>query len=140
MTLYLARHGDAPNKTLSEKGLQETKQVAETLKHLSITEIHHSSKLRAKQTAAIFSEILDSKPQIIEKPHLNPEDSIDTIYDELQFSDGILIVSHLPFVEKLTARLLGLETFHFNFQTSCVVCIDEGILNWILSPKCFKLG
>ncbi|RLD16037.1 MAG: phosphohistidine phosphatase SixA, partial [Caldiserica bacterium] len=65
MRIYLVQHAEAkpkeedPERPLTEKGVLNAKKVAEFLKgKIKPSCIYHSDKLRAKQTAKIFSEIL----------------------------------------------------------------------------------
>ncbi len=64
--IYFAQHGLAVDKTedperpLSPAGRDQTKTIANTLldSKISVSNIFHSEKLRASQTAEIFARIL----------------------------------------------------------------------------------
>lgn len=57
--LYLARHGEAGvDGELTDAGRQQATLLAQRLKHVPFTAIHHSPLPRASATAAIVSETL----------------------------------------------------------------------------------
>lgn len=150
MKLYLVRHGECvssaldPNQPLSDTGINETQYVGHLLKqfHITVDEIQHSVKLRAKQTAEILCDTLTAKCPLIQKEGLKPMDPVDSIIDEIQASDHpLMLVGHLPFMEKLlTSLLYGEERLSpVNFCGSCVVCLEKNSdhwqINWVISPK-----
>jgi phosphohistidine phosphatase len=151
MKLFLVRHGEYissewdPDQPLSEKGIKETRSVANWLKglHLEIDEIRHSVKKRAKETAEIFARALSPQCEAAQTEGLKPMDPIEPILEEIQETDQqLMFVGHLPFMEKLlTVLLFGEEReCPIVFCPSCVVCLEgEGRhwkIAWVLSPKC----
>ena len=116
MKLYLVRHGEAyletvdPLRPLTDKGISETQRVANSLKqaHINIDLIVHSGKKRAQQTAEILKNALNPQCEILAKDHLAPNDDIDPIYQDInQHNKVVMIVSHLPYLAKLVARLIA---------------------------------
>lgn len=150
MRLYLIQHGLAlpesidQKKGLSEKGIIQTQKMAELFrtKDLEVDLIWHSKKLRAIQTAQIFSQyILDAK--IEQRDDLNPQDPIVKFPQQLEALDKhLMIVGHLPFLQKLAARLLVNSTVSdlIFFRNSGVVCleyIDRWKILWMVNPDLY---
>jgi broad specificity phosphatase PhoE len=77
MKIYLIRHGETTGDVedryggdyddhLTEKGKQESKELAKNLKNKEIEIIVHSPKIRAKETAKILNETLNVKLKMID--------------------------------------------------------------------------
>lgn len=139
MKLYLVRHGESspsdPNQALSERGIEETKGVANLLKMASIKidALLHSPKIRAQQTAEIFGNALFAGGILTQKEELKPNDPISPFLKEMDtFGRHVMVVSHLPFMEKLLAFLLfGKEcACPFILCNSCVVCLEHQGAYW----------
>ena len=116
MRLYLIRHGDAlgpevdPARPLSRRGRDEAERLGAYLGSLSlqISEIWHSTKLRAKETAAIVNETAEFRAPLLEHQGLSPNDSAAEILPEIDAASGDLcIVGHLPFLPALAASLVS---------------------------------
>lgn len=65
--LYLLRHGQyqtvkRDDGTLTERGIQQAQVTAETLKDIPFSAIHHSTIIRAQQTAEIIAELHPNAP------------------------------------------------------------------------------
>lgn len=153
MKIYLVRHGESlssdvdPNQGLSVQGIRETEAMAFFLKRIpfKVDEILHSTKLRAKQTAEILARLLAPDLALIQREGLKPNDPIEPIFNEIRtFDQNVMIVSHLPFLEKLLTKLtMGEE--HVSPITlcgSCLICLEgEGSswqIAWVVSPKLFS--
>jgi phosphohistidine phosphatase len=115
MHLYLMQHGlslskeEDPQKPLSEQGREETARVAKATAWagVEVEEIWHSTKLRAKQTAEIVAEHLSPSVGIVQLQGLAPMDDPVPIAATLaQQEKTVLVVSHLPFLERLADLLL----------------------------------
>jgi len=121
MKLYLVRHGQAtteqenPSRPLTEVGREEVLKVAKFLKKpgIEVDAIWHSTKQRAIETAQIMAEILERKELCREISGLKPNDSIQPISEKIQEMacseaepEGLMIVGHLPFLEKMASFLL----------------------------------
>ena len=115
MQIYLIQHGDAkpeeedPERPLSETGIRETEGIAAKLQKLGTkpAKIFHSPKLRARQTADLFSSALKADSEEIDG--LKPMDDPNTVKEmlpTLEETGTYMFVGHLPHMEKLAALLL----------------------------------
>lgn len=116
MRLYLIRHGDAlgpevdPARPLSQRGRDEAEKLGAYLGSLSlqVSEIWHSTKLRAKETATIVNETAAFRAPLLERQGLSPNDPSEEILPEIDAATGDLcIVGHLPFLPALSACLVS---------------------------------
>ena len=144
MALYLVQHGKSfskeedPEQGLSPEGIADVNRIAEVAKGYSVSPaaIRHSGKKRARQTAEIFAEALlrGEKPE--EASGLNPLDDVAAVARELRNEDNLMLVGHLPFMERLTGYLVtgSTETLVFKFQNGGIVCLDKntGSTNWFI--------
>lgn len=134
MTLYLVQHGHSlakeidPNQGLSEAGREQIVQVANLASNAGITisTIYHSRKLRALQTAKLFSEYLKTD-RIEEIDGLSPLDNVKTFADHFHFANRSMIVGHLPFLGRLSAYLItgNEDKSVIKFQNAGIVCLDQ---------------
>ncbi len=148
MTLYLVQHGLAvdkqldPNRGLSAKGQESVIDIAKKAAkaEIQVSTIYHSVKLRALQTAELFSEHLE--PKTIEQiSGLSPMDNIEAFADQFQFPDKAMIIGHLPFLERLTSYLIigDQQPSIVKFQNAGVICLEQDesnhwYLKWTLMP------
>ena len=157
MELYLVQHGEAISKEddreqlLTSKGKKDVKTMSQFLSGggLEIDTIWHSTKKRAIETAEIIAKFLSPKNGIFEKEGLGPNDPIDRIIPDLVCEVGnLMIVGHLPFLEKLVSVvLMGSEfTKIFNFQAGGIVGLgqDQEDGSWFIRfaviPDLFKVS
>ena len=148
MTVYLVQHGlclekeKDPNRSLSAEGRAAIIKVAQTASNTGITvpTIYHSGKLRALQTAEIFSEHLKTD-KIEPIKGLSPLDNIEEFANQFQFTEKTMIVGHLPFMERLTSYLLtgNQDQTIVKFQNAGIVCLDLNETNnwyikWTIMP------
>lgn len=126
--IVLVRHGQStstvenPERPLAIIGRQHAETVATWLEQCGyeVEEIVHSSKLRARQTAKIFGYRLGIHAARVRemdglKPHDDPKPVAETLEHERR---SIVIVSHLPFLNRLTSRLLVEDPDRLQFQFS----------------------
>lgn len=135
MKLYLVQHGEAlskeidPDRLLTKKGREDSKKIAEFLKNIiTVDVIWHSTKTRAAETALIFSEILSPTEGIEQKDGLTPNDPVKEILDDIHSAKKeIMIVSHLPFLQRLTSLiLLNSEIYEIVwFKMGGVVALEQ---------------
>ena len=113
--LYLIRHGEAeservsPARPLTDKGRNDTKKLAAFLKQSQAQAgiILHSDKLRAQETAQILQKLWCLKASLREEEGLNPNDDPQKILGKIErHSENLVIVGHLPLVERLLSLLM----------------------------------
>jgi len=150
MRLYLVRHGEAkpksedPDRHLTKAGAADVQRVAAFLKGLGleVDAIWHSPKTRARETAEILASAVAAEEGLVEHSGLAPNDPVGPICKRVEAgSRRLMIVGHLPHLEKLAAALvLGDEQAKaLAFPTAAVACLlrkDEGgwLLEWLVTP------
>ncbi len=150
MALFLVQHGKSlskdidPEQGLSEEGISEVEQIANTAKRngIRVLRIEHSGKKRAQQTAEIFASALNPKDGIQERSGLKPMDDVTAIADRISSKDNLMLVGHLPFMERLTSYLITGSTDKpvFKFQNGGILCMDQDMdahtwfIKWALMP------
>jgi len=150
MALYLVQHGKNhpkeidPEQGLSEEGQAEVKRIAEIAKsyNISVKEIRHSGKKRAKETAEIFSSIFSIKKPAVKMEGLKPMNNVVPIAKKIGTKKNIMLVGHLPFMERITAYLTtgSQDMTVFKFQNGGIVCLDKQpapygwVIKWALMP------
>ena len=144
MKIYLIQHAEAkskevdPQRPLSDLGKENIRRISEyaAKMNLPMSEIWHSDKLRAKETAGILAGSLGIPSKLKECQGLAPNDNVMNIIDQLMDKmDNIAIVGHLPFLSKLASLVLcGSEEANLiNFKMGGIVCLNkEDIQNWTL--------
>lgn len=151
MKLYLIQHGLAkskdedPKRPLSELGWIQTKKIATLMAavgKIKPTKIYHSGKPRAKQTAELLAKHLELLNNIEQVDGLAPMDEPKIWADNIaKSSKDIMLVGHLPHLQKLAALLLfqNENKSIINFQNSGILCLEEddtGVwtLKWMVVP------
>lgn len=144
------RHGDAkieaedPARPLSDRGQEEVTRVAKYVGALGlqIAAIHHSEKLRARQTAEILAEFLSPARGIHEMEGLGPMDHPGKAQAALEAaSEPVMLVGHLPHLSRLASALLlgDSEQEILQFKPGAIACLvtDDWIfrVEWILTPE-----
>jgi phosphohistidine phosphatase len=152
MKLYLVQHGEAkteredPERSLTERGEDEVKKVAEAAKRLSVlpSKIYHSGKTRAKQTAEMIARALKIPGASVQAVQdLNPNDDVRPWAERISTeSENLMLVGHLPFLDKLVSLLLcGDENARLIlFRYSGIIRLDQKedrrwAVRWILTPE-----
>jgi phosphohistidine phosphatase len=144
MRLYLVQHGEAkseevdPERSLTEAGREATEKMADLASRLGleVNAIRHSGKTRARQTAEIFGKVLSPSEGVKSVEGLGPVD--DVAQAAGSFKDGyknIMLVGHLPFMEKMVAYLTtgDPEKDVIEFHNSGVVCLEGSGEDWMVS-------
>ncbi len=135
MKIYLAQHGrctseqEDPAKPLTKQGENDSSKIARFLKRAGIipSKIIHSGKLRAKQTAVIFSKHLDV--QAVEQTDgIAPMDDPQKLLGMLE--DGLMVVGHLPHLSNAAHAMIGAKSVRFTY--SGVLCLEESEKNWVI--------
>ncbi|OQY59820.1 MAG: phosphohistidine phosphatase SixA [Desulfobacteraceae bacterium 4572_88] len=151
MALFLVQHGKSlpkdldPEKGLSAEGISETERIAGVAKGyaVNVAVIRHSGKKRAAQTADIFAAALKPEGGVEEISGIKPLDDVAAFAEKLSAESNVMLVGHLPFMERLTSWLIlqNTEPCVFRFQNSGIVCLDEDpdtdawVIRWTLMPN-----
>ena len=151
MALYLIQHGKSlskdqdPDQGLSAEGIAETERIAKLAKDadFTVSQIRHSVKTRARQTAEIFAGALNPKQGIQEVSGIKPLDDVAVYAEDIDAAENIMLVGHLPFMERMTAFLItgSIDKPVFKFQNSGIVCLDKDpeaqawVIKWALMPN-----
>ncbi|MBM4136747.1 MAG: phosphohistidine phosphatase SixA [Nitrospira sp.] len=150
MLLYLVQHAEAkreeedPSRSLSEKGLQDIKRVAVYAEKLNIkiSQIFHSGKTRALQTAEVLADHLKPEKGITQTDGLSPMDEPQIWADRiLKMQDATMLVGHLPHLARLASLLLCGDKNKgiVNFKMGGIVCLSRNedgkwSVEWMIIP------
>ncbi len=150
MFLYLVQHGEAkkeeedPQRGLTDKGKEDAHKVAAYAKksNISIKEIFHSAKTRARQTAEIFAEHLKPEKGIDQADNLLPMDDLELWALRLAgMNENVMLVGHLPYMARLAGLLLcgNEDNMMVDFRMGGIVCLkrlnNRWALRWIIVPE-----
>jgi phosphohistidine phosphatase len=106
-----------------------------------VSEIFHSPKTRARQTAQLFAELLKPEKGIDQSDNLLPLDDPGLWALRLAgMNEDIMLVGHLPYMARLAGLLLcGDETRKLlDFRMGGVVCLvrtDGWAVTWMIGPE-----
>lgn len=150
MALYLIQHGKSlpkdqdPDQGLSEEGTAETERMANLAKDhgVTVSQIRHSAKTRARQTAKKFARTLNPKQGIQEVSGIKPLDDVAEYAAKIDPDENVMLVGHLPFMERMTSYLItgSIDLTVFKFQNSGIVCLHKDaetqgwVILWALMP------
>lgn len=156
MAIFLVQHGQSlskeqdPAKGISEKGTRETERMAEVAAgyKVNIKRIIHSGKKRALQTAEIFNRYLAPVEGVKKEEGLKALDDVAVWSGKLDPDSSLMLVGHLPFMEKLTGLLTtgNADITPMKFQNSGIVCLDQDhgsgrwFIKWSLMPNIGNYG
>ena len=150
MQVYLVQHAKAhskeenPDRPLTPRGRQDTEQVAALAATLGLQvhEIRHSGKTRAEQTATILGEALEPDAGVVKALGLGPLDDVAPVAEALsQVAESIMLVGHLPFMERLAGYMLtgDAEQPVVKFHNAGLVCLtrdkERWQVTWIITPS-----
>ena len=144
MSLLLVHHGDAvgsdvdPMRPLSSVGRAATERLAGLAAQRGVKPdvVWHSGKLRARQTAELFRKACNPFAPISAERGLLPDDPPRWIRDRLASEPrSILIASHMPYLPRLLAMLVG-EIGHSPFPLHGCVALDADGDRW---KECWRL-
>jgi phosphohistidine phosphatase len=155
MKLYLVQHGDAlpkdidPDRPLSNVGHAEVGQLAELLAgHMNISRVLHSGKTRAKQTAEIFTAIIAGEFPVEAISGIDPMNSVEDFAIQVKrWNEDILVVGHLPFMDKLVSLLVSgsADKGVVSYTPGSIVfleSVDDGHfqVQWMIRPELLSDG
>jgi len=143
MEFYLVRHGEAkpehedPRRPLSDQGRRDVEKVARALaaKKINVTEILHSDKLRARETAEILARLLSPRGGLRQIRGLSPEDDPALARGDLETADEpLMLVGHLPHLSRLVSLLVrgDPEIQSVNFTPAAVVWLSRSKRTWAI--------
>lgn len=114
--VVLVRHGQAksteedPSRPLSIAGRQQAERMSTWFAQLGleVDEVRHSGKPRAQQTAEILAKRLGVRTARVRRVDgLAPADDVEPVAAALEGDrESVMLVGHLPFLNKLASRLL----------------------------------
>lgn len=155
MKAYLVQHAEAlskevdPDRPLSERGRRDTEQVAAMAGRMGIvvSQIRHSGKVRAQQTARILGEALSPREGVVAVEGLGPLDDVEPVANDLDVaSETVMLVGHLPFMERLIGELVvgDPDEAVVAVQKAAITCLSENEgawrVCWILTPEMAAMG
>jgi phosphohistidine phosphatase len=154
MALYLVQHGISapkeidPERGLTTQGRAETERIAQVAKGygIRVAKIVHSGKKRAEQTATIYHQALAVEVPLEAVAGIDPLDDVRPFAAGLDPGAGLLVVGHMPFMQRLVSRLTtGSEDMKvYQFQNSGIVCLEaeeetsgklDWFIKWTLNPN-----
>jgi phosphohistidine phosphatase len=151
MALFLVQHGKSlpkekdPEQGLSEEGIADVDRIAGVARGygVNVSLIRHSEKKRAKQTAKIFAGSLSPEKGAQEQSGLKPLDDVAAVANDVSGKENLMLVGHLPFMERLTSYLItgAAEKPVFRFQNGGILCLDQDpethawVIKWSLMPN-----
>ncbi len=150
MALYVVQHGKSlpkaqdPEKGLSAEGKMETERIADVARgyQVRVSRILHSGKKRACETAEILSMRLSPAGGSESGAGMNPMDDVRTFSDSLDLDKNMMLVGHLPFLERLIGQMVcgNPNQIVFKLQNSGILCLDRvpevknPVIRWALMP------
>jgi phosphohistidine phosphatase len=149
MSLFLVQHGKNlpkdvdPEKGLSDEGKNDVERIASAAQAygVRVAAIKHSTKKRARQTAEIFARMLTPPGGVQEMMGLGALDDVTKM--ALSGDEDLMLVGHLPFMEKLTSYLVTGSADRspvLKFQNGGIVRLDRDadagawFIKWTLFP------
>ena len=151
MALYLVQHGKSlpkeedPEQGLSVDGTAEVERIADVARQYGVRVggIQHSGRKRAQQTAEILAAALHPEKGVQMRTGIDPLDEVTIVANDLHAAEGLMLVGHLPFMERLTSYLItgSSDKLVFKFQNGGIVCLDQEqdrhswFIKWSLMPK-----
>ncbi len=75
----------------------------------------------------IFCETLGVKEPLKQIDGITPLDDVKAFNDKIDLKSGLMIVGHLPFLEKLVSYIITdqQDLRIYKFQNSGIVCLDH---------------
>jgi phosphohistidine phosphatase len=151
MKLYLVQHAKAaseqqdPQRSLTEEGKRDIEKIAAFIKPLNLTVdiLWHSGKKRAAQTAQFLADAINVRQGPIARDGLAPNDDVTVLRDEVSaVQQDIMIVGHLPFLDKLASLLLtaSQSAATVSFKNAGLICLyrsedNHWRIDWMITPQ-----
>lgn len=132
-----------PESHLSPAGRREAEKTGRFLRmvKVNVATIYHSPKTRAKETSEIIAEGVGVK-RLVEDVNLTPHgDTQHWAYSLSQSEEDVILVGHLPHLERLSNLLLsgGPENLRLDIKAAGAVCLERlpgngWNLLWMIEP------
>ena len=151
MALFLVQHGTSvpkevdPECPLTDEGRDTVERIARDAAghRIEVDLIQHSGKTRARQTADIMAYFLKPPGGVHEASGLDPLDDVALAAKGLPGVENVMLVGHLPFMERLVSYLITGSTDRIvvKFQNGGIVRLDRApetgvwFIKWTLMPK-----
>jgi phosphohistidine phosphatase len=150
MNVYLVQHAEAkskeqdPDRPLTRRGRRDAEATAAMAAKLGVRvdQIRHSGKARAAQTAEILGKALSPSGGVVATSGLGPLDDVRPVAKDVTAAHGpLMLVGHLPFMERLAGYLLAGDSDRtvVKFSKAGIVSLmstEEGWhVNWIITPE-----
>ncbi len=150
MKLYLVRHGEAvsggvnPERPLTQPGRADVERIGIFLGKagVRVTDILHSGKERARQTAELLATHVGDRACLGKASGIGPFDPTDDLVQALnECTKDTMVVGHLPFMAKLVSRLAAGDEAAITvvFQPGAIVCLEreerDWSIAWIIQPE-----
>lgn len=150
MEVYLVQHGESkpesedPERPLTDKGRGEVESVARYIaeRGAKVSQILHSGRLRAKQTAELFARYLVPAQGVAEQRGLAPLDDPGEAKQMVEQAEtSLMLVGHLPHLSRLASLLIlgSPEKEVVGFTKGGVVCLGrrngDWSVNWALPAE-----
>ena len=141
MQFFLVRHGEALHESedarrpLSERGRRDVEAVARAVaaKKIDVEAVHHSEKLRARETAEIIARAVRPRTGVVQVSGIAPEDDPEIAKADLDAAAApVMLVGHLPHLARLASLLLtgDSERATVEFSTATIVCLSRESGHW----------
>jgi len=151
MRVYLVQHAEAlseeedEDRPLSKEGRHNISRMAEYAAHqlnISVDQILHSGKTRAKQTAEILADELTPSEGVEQAEGLSPLDDPNKWGEHIDETDRVLmLVGHLPYMSCLASFLVtGDEDEQIlSVRNAGINCLEEEDGAWsirfVITPE-----
>ena len=148
--MYVVQHGKSlpktedPDQGLATQGEVETDRIADVAAgyNVRVSRILHSGKKRARQTAERLERRLSPAGGTASVGGMNPMDDVRSFAEQLPLDQDLMLVGHLPFLERLIGLLVSgdAERTVFKLQNSGIVClarvpeVPNPVIRWALMP------
>ena len=139
MFFYLAHHGDAlgpevdPRRPLSSRGRGQVDALAAQAAARGVcpAAIWHSGKLRARQTAEAYWRACNPLAEFAATRWAQPGDP-PRLADLLEVETrDVMLVGHMPHVDRLLRRLLGEDEGLSPFPVNGLVALERVDETWV---------
>lgn len=145
------RHGEAkssqddPERGLTDSGKLSIKRIAVHLQRTGLTfsQIFHSMKKRAIETAEIMGQCISPDAELALLQNITPNDDPTLLIPEINsWNKDTLVTSHLPFIPNLLTLLTGQDVYlsAITFETGTIVCLEKNDnagwdIKWATAPS-----